>query len=285
VPSLSIIIPTYKRPETLKRCLEHLEAQTVRDELEVIVVSDGHDANTSALFDNKSWQIVIHFFEIEKSQQGKARNTGLKNARAPLVLFLGDDIFLAPDSCQKHLEAHLQNADDSTPVAVLGFTTWDPLCGITETMRWLEKSGWQFGYPQIQQYTQKLLPADIQHRFTYTSNISLPRNIAKTHLFREDVSLYGWEDVEWGMRLKKAGVCLYYEPAAKALHFHHMTLEDSLKRTETLGKSIKSFPHLRDRYPRGLKRIAYEVASLLPTMAGKHRRAFLRGMRKVISDQ
>ena len=43
----------------------------------------------------------------------------------------------------------------------------------------------------------------------------------------------------------------------------------------TMEKLIPGF----DRLPRGWKRIAYEAASMLPTMAGKHREAFLSGMK------
>lgn len=166
-------------------------------------------------------------------------------------------------------------------IAVLGFTTWDPAVGITPVMKWLEKSGWQFGYPMIAGYAHAPIPADMQHRFTYTSHISVPRETALKIPFREDVSLYGWEDIEWGMRLKNAGVKLFYEPDAKALHHHHMTMEDSLKRMETLGKSAvameKIAPELKI-VPRGFKRLKYWLASIFPTMRGKHSAAFVRGI-------
>src|SRR5205823_1924992 len=101
---------------------------------------------------------------------------------------------------------------------------------MNRVMRWLEKYGWQFGYPKSESYAHDFLPTDIQHRFTYTSHISLPTETAKRYPFLEDVSLYGWEDIEWGMRLRDAGIRLFYEPDARAFHHHPMTLEQSLKR-------------------------------------------------------
>lgn len=150
---------------------------------------------------------------------------------------------------------------------------------ITPVMRWLEQSGWQFGYPHIAQYAHQFLPADIQHHFSYTSHISLPTEIAKKFPFREDVTLYGWEDMEWGLRLKEAGIKLFYKPDAKAFHHHAMTLEQSLKRMETLGKSavqIEKISGLRVR-PRGWKALAYTAISWLPTLRGRHAKAFLNG--------
>lgn len=297
MPTLSIVIPTHRRPAVLRQCLEHLRQQTVREQLEVIVVSDGHDAQTAGLCE----QVVsgIRYFEVEKSQQGVARNRGVMEARGEYVLFIGDDIFLAADACEKHLRrlktphsaqpsSRLRSASEATRgrqdsglVAVLGHTTWDPAVGTTPVMHWLERTGWQFGYPMLKPYAHRFIPADIQHRFTYTSHVSLPTSVARAHPF-ERTNLYGWEDTEWGRRLAEAGIRLFYEPDAKAWHHHRIELEDSLRRMETLGRSIgliaKHSPSF-DRMPRGWKRTLYHALALLPTMRGKHAKAFLRGLR------
>ncbi|MFA5799773.1 MAG: glycosyltransferase family 2 protein [Candidatus Peribacteraceae bacterium] len=278
-PRLSVVIPTYKRADTLTRCLEHLALQTCVKEIEVIVVSDGHDEKTTRLFQSQQWPFPVRFFEVEKSHQGVARNEGVKHARGEVVLFIGDDILLAPDACSRHLTAH--RGHSSGPIAVLGYTQWDPRVGITPVMRWLERTGWQFKYPSIACYGHGLIPVGVQHRYTYTSHVSVPLAIVKAHLFRTDVHLYGWEDVEWGMRLRDAGVRLYYEPHARALHEHRITLEESLQRMEVLGESVHRLAKLVpdfDRRPRGLKLLLYRIAALFPTMAGRHRRAFLSGL-------
>ncbi len=282
---LSIIIPTYRRADILAQCLQHLEPQTIADQIEVIVVGDGHDDNTSALFEHSSWRIPVKFFEIPKRQQGVARNEGVQHATGEVVLFIGDDIFLAADACERHVcrgGGGQAVASGEGAVAVLGFTTWDSACGITPVMRWLETSGWQFGYPKLAPYAHGLIPRSMQHKFTYTSHISLPLAVAKKHPFRTDVHLYGWEDIEWGMRLRDAGVRLFYEPEAKALHHHHIELEDSLKRMEVLGRSavelskkVQGF----DRVPRGWKLLAYRLLALLPTMTGRHRKAFVNQLK------
>jgi len=273
-PTLSVIIPTHKRAVILRKCVEHLAAQTIAKDIEVIVVSDGHDSETVKLmkeFSILNSQFSITFLEIEKSHQGVARNKGVMMAQAPRVLFIGDDILLNPDACELHVQVNQQ-------LLFLGHTTWDPAVGITPVMRWLETSGWQFGYPMIERYAGNMLPKDIQHRFTYTSHISLPTEVARKFPFREDVTLYGWEDIEWGWRLMKAGIGLLYEPRAKALHHHHITLEDSLKRMETIGRSARVIEKLNPELrvvPRGWKRLAYLCISALPTMKGKHAKAFL----------
>jgi len=286
-PTLSIIIPTHKRADILALCLDHLERQTIRDQLEIIVVSDGEDKETEMMIVKRTSSIPLHYASVPKSQQGVARNRGVDMANAPRVLFIGDDIFLMPDACGRHIaRVGTQNiaslpAHEHALHAILGFTTWDPSLEITPVMRWLELSGWQFGYPMIKRYAHNNIPSDIQHSFTYTSHISLPTDMAKQIRFREDVTLYGWEDMEWGMRLKDAGIKLFYEPDAKAYHHHPITLEQSLKRMETLGQSAVHIEKIRPELhvvPKGLKRFAYQLMSLLPTLGGKHKKAFLRGL-------
>lgn len=258
--------------------------------MEVIVINDvKNDKDFEALSQKSGWNIPIHFETIEPCQQGKARNIGVQKANVPIILFIGDDIFLDPKACECHLQIH-QSTIPALPAgrynlqsqtAVLGTTTWDPSCSITPVMQWLETSGWQFGYGKISQYAGKEIPKNIQHKFTYTSHLSISREIALKIPFREDVSLYGWEDIEWGKRLQKAGISLIYEPRAAALHHHHIDMEDSLKRMEILGKSLMTIvqedPDF-DRLPRGWKWIAYRICSKFPTMAGRHRKAFLKGM-------
>ena len=276
--ALSIIIPTHKRPKVLARCLEHIEQQTVGHQLEVIVVADGPDEEAKRVV-GALHATPMKFLEIPKSQQGIARNKGVEHARGKYVLFIGDDIFLAPHACEKHLY-HLCHFCDVCPL-VLGFTTWDPAAGITPVMRWLETSGWQFGYGMIARYAHGEVPKELQHKFTYTSHISLPTEIAKKFPFREDVTRYGWEDIEWGWRLKEANIPLFYEPDARALHHHRITLEQSLRRMEILGESAVAMeqrvPELT-LVPRGFRRLKYKIAALLPGMRGSHTRAFLRGV-------
>jgi hypothetical protein len=123
----------------------------------------------------------------------------------------------------------------------------------------------------------------MQHRFTYTSHLSVPTIVAKRTPFREDVTLYGWEDIEWGLRLRRAGVKLWYAPDAKAFHHHPLTLEQSLARMETLGESAVYLTTIApglDRLPKGWKWAAYHLLALLPTMRGKHAKSFIGGIKK-----
>lgn len=280
MPLLSVIIPTHNRVDILEQCLAHLEKQTIADNIEVIVVNDVQDDKFNALSAKTDWQIPIYFETISPCHQGVARNHGVQKAQSSTCLFIGDDIFLKSDVCAVHQNVH---SNHSTPIAVLGKTDWDPNMTITPVMKWLMQSGWQFGYPQISKYAHGIIPKNMQHQFTYTSHISVPTDIALRTPFNPDSTMYGWEDIEWGMQLRENGVQVFFEPDAMAHHHHMITMKDSLKRMETIGESAvimeQSTPGF-DRVPHGIKRIGYEIFSRFPTMAGKHRAAFLRGIKR-----
>lgn len=226
-----------------------------------------------------TWPFEIQYFAIPKSQQGVCRNRAVERARSPLVLLIGDDIFLAPDACERHIKAHERVGE---PAMVLGSTTWDPSLTITPLMRWMEQSGVQFGYPKIERYAGAVIPERIQQWFTYTSNISLPAKILYQNKFYEEALLYGWEDIEWGKRMMDRGVPLFYEPNAKAYHHHAYTDAEVWKRSRMLGQAAvrleAKIPSLKIT-PRGIKKMAYGIIGLFPTKKGKHYREFLSGMK------
>jgi glycosyltransferase involved in cell wall biosynthesis len=86
---LSIIIPTHNSEQTIKRCLNSLTSQTFpRDQYEIIVVDDGStDQSVSIAKNAGADQVII----TEPCFQGKARNIGVKNAKADLLAFIDSD--------------------------------------------------------------------------------------------------------------------------------------------------------------------------------------------------
>jgi glycosyltransferase involved in cell wall biosynthesis len=95
MPLVSVVIPTYRRPSLLARCLNALCDQTFPSELyEIIVVSDGPDDATNELLETfirlESPQIRYHALPARRGPAA-ARNMGWQNANAELVAFTDDD--------------------------------------------------------------------------------------------------------------------------------------------------------------------------------------------------
>ncbi|MCF2517039.1 glycosyltransferase family 2 protein [Dyadobacter sp. CY351] len=98
---ISVVIPTYRRPTLLRKCLEAIALQTCRGfAFEVIVVSDGPDPATALLIERISGEqphLSISFLPLErKSGPAAARNSGWKNSKGSLIAFTDDDCIPAP---------------------------------------------------------------------------------------------------------------------------------------------------------------------------------------------
>nr|WP_295926719.1 glycosyltransferase family A protein [uncultured Dyadobacter sp.] len=99
--SISIVIPTFRRPGLLHKCLAALYRQRYPGcFFEVVVVSDGPDAQTGALvkeFAQEHPDFCIAFYSLPK-QRGPAavRNYGWHRTSGDLVIFTDDDCIPDP---------------------------------------------------------------------------------------------------------------------------------------------------------------------------------------------
>jgi glycosyltransferase involved in cell wall biosynthesis len=107
-PLVSIIIPTYNRPEFVIKAVESALNQTYQH-IEVIVVDDASEMNIQEVL--PSDQRIRYFKNIENRGGGFSRNVGLDNARGEFVNFLDDDDELYPDKIEKQVSCFL-NAQD-----------------------------------------------------------------------------------------------------------------------------------------------------------------------------
>jgi glycosyltransferase involved in cell wall biosynthesis len=92
---ISVIIPTYRRPQLLKKCLTALLAQKYNKRwYEIIVVSDGPDPETQKIIREliKNRITSLRFLSMpSKKGPAAARNYGWLNARSKIVAFTDDD--------------------------------------------------------------------------------------------------------------------------------------------------------------------------------------------------
>ena len=102
---VSVIIPVYNVEKYLRRCLESVASQTLK-EIEVICVDDG---STDSSFD-----IISEFSEKDprftavrrqNGGAGAARNAGLDRARGKYLSFLDSDDFLMKKCLRNHITA------------------------------------------------------------------------------------------------------------------------------------------------------------------------------------
>jgi glycosyltransferase involved in cell wall biosynthesis len=110
-PEVSVVIPTYNRPDLLSRAIESVLDQTYTD-FECLVVDDASPADSSSVvtgFDDDR----LKYFEHETNQGASAaRNTGIEQADGEYIAFLDDDDEWLPTKLEKQVGLFHDQSDD-----------------------------------------------------------------------------------------------------------------------------------------------------------------------------
>ena len=254
---ISIIIPTHRRKEILKKCLERFLEIDQEIDFEILVIEDG--ARDAEAIMNDFSSLNIRYFSQEKKGQGAARNLGIDKSRGDILLFIGDDILVEKNFLSEHKKFHELHKEAN--LACIGPSKFHSSFE-SRFSRWLEEYGFQFDFKKL----EKGREADFWH--FYTSNISLKKEILGMEKFDEDFSHYGFEDIELGFRLKKKkNLKIHFIPEAKATHFHKITEEDFYERVKSCARSAKIFA---DKHPdagvipKGIKLVLQKIIATFP---------------------
>jgi len=109
-PLVSVIIPTYKRPDYLPRAVQSALSGMEHGEVEVLVIPNGGDASWKYSLRNFADNSFVKVYESVSPNQNIARNIGLKMAEGQLIRFLDDDDYLLPQASQNQYR-FMQQAD------------------------------------------------------------------------------------------------------------------------------------------------------------------------------
>lgn len=118
-PPLSIVLPTYNRPEFLPRMLDSVISQTF-DEFELLLINNGSmDQTTDELCKTyvQKDQRIRYFKFTENQGPAPARNLGIKESRGKYLIHLDDDDYCEPDHLRLLFELIVENDAD---VAISG---------------------------------------------------------------------------------------------------------------------------------------------------------------------
>lgn len=205
----SIVIPTYNRLPILTKCLRALEGQVIPSNspirgYEVVVVDDGSTDETVPWLEAHREEFP-HVVLLEQDHGGPAlaRNLGVHQAQGDWIIFIDSDLVVTPSFLQAHSEAltEKQRATGSDRCFTYG--------AVINTAN--------FDNPTAEPY--KL--TDFSAAYFATGNVAIAKHWLHTAgLFDPQFQLYGWEDLELGVRLKKLGLKLIKCPAAVGYHWH-----------------------------------------------------------------
>ena len=108
-PLVSVIIPTYKRRNKLKRAIKSVLNQTYPC-IEIIVVNDDPSTNIEEVVNIPEEAIVINH-KVNKGG-GASRNTGIFNSSGKYIAFLDDDDVYLPEKIERQVDILKDISDD-----------------------------------------------------------------------------------------------------------------------------------------------------------------------------
>ena len=226
---ISVIIPTYNRSTTLKKCLDALTRQSLSpDAYEVIICDDGSTDDTAKIVSHFTAPFKLRYLSQSNKGPAAARNLGIKKAVGDYLLFMNDDTIAAPDLLLAHYQTH-QNSTEPK-ISVLGEFKLLPEHNQSLFTHVLEQSNLLFGYTGME--------AGNLYNYTrfYTCNLSLPRQaVIDVGSFDEDFTGPAAEDLDLGYRLQQQGYRVLYQPNCVAWHDHRITPEGFCKTHVTRG--------------------------------------------------
>ncbi len=99
MPTVSVIIPTYNRPDLVKKAIQSVLNQTYHD-FEIIVVDDGIKKRAEEAVKSFSNQQIRYIKHPQNRGGAAARNTGIRASGGRFIAFLDDDDEWLPEKLE-----------------------------------------------------------------------------------------------------------------------------------------------------------------------------------------
>jgi len=110
---IAVVVPTYRRPDRLRRLVAALEAQDLPGpQWELVLVDDASGADTAAVVDELVAASPLQARAVHLTENGgpaRARNEGAARSTAPVVAFVDDDCVPDPGWVRAMAEAFARN--------------------------------------------------------------------------------------------------------------------------------------------------------------------------------
>lgn len=271
-PTLSVLIPFLRDdPTALLQCLDG-EAPALEGAVELVVLDDGTgDATlTTALMGQVgAARLPVRLITLPTNEgRSQGRNRLATAARGRTWLFLDSD--MRPDR-PDFLQAWLALVRREDPaVAFGGFSLLQA-----------PRDG-QFAVHRTLAARSECLPVEVRRltpeKYVYTSNLLVRRDVFESEVFDPGFTGWGWEDVEWAMRVSRAHPVLHVD--IPATHMGLDTVESLMRKYE---QSAANFARVIDKHPDIIASYpSYRAARNIRRLPG---RGMLRGLARALALQ
>lgn len=250
--TVSVIIPTFRRPGQLVRCLHALALQTVPP-TEVLVATRADDGPTrrALALARSAGRVAVTVVEVGRANASVARNRCLERARGDVIAMLDDDTVPRPG----WLAALVARFRDDPRIGGVGGPDW--LAGVetppADRPARVGRVQW-WGRRVGLHHDGTNAPCDVE--WLKGANMSFRRLALPAGGFRQDLrgsAAQFAEDVALALAVRAAGWKLVYDPAVAVAHFpgtlvaghdHRTLLDDTSLEDAAHNESVAMLAYL-----------------------------------------
>lgn len=250
-PMLSVVLPTWDTFDAIRRTIDHLNAQTVANEVELLICAPD-DATIDV---DRNAVSKLHSVRVLPSgtfhATGSMRANAIRAASASIVAFAEDHCFPDREWAHALLRAHKEPHAAVSPA----FRNANPETVVSRADLLLGYGRWHA--PGGRRRTMPLLPG---HNTSYKRDVLVEYG-AKLDDLMETETLLLWD-------LRRRGHTLLFEPAASVEHTNFSAMSVWLDAQWHLGKVFAS---TRAAHWSWLRRVLFSLATpLIPALRTAH---------------
>jgi GT2 family glycosyltransferase len=241
---IAVIIPTWKRGDLLRKCLESLRRQTFTD-FEIVIVSNGAGEWADSLA--KEFDATLVRF-AENRGFAAAINAGIAASQSPFVLLLNDDAELDPSWLQKTTALLQEKPEISFCCGKIFQADGRTIDNAGDALS-MGGGAWRLGYgrPDSPEFD---IPKPLI-AVSLTAALFRRTVFEKIGVLDENFISY-LEDMDFSIRLWRAGLRGLYLPQATARHHGGASSDGAASRTRFRVMTRNQLALLAKHYPASL---------------------------------
>ena len=222
-PKYTVIVPVYNRPNEVRDLLESLRLQTRKD-FEIVLVEDGSTVSCEEVVAEYSSKLPIRYYYKSNGGPGPARNFGFSHARGEYFAVFDSDCILPPgyfEAVDQALKTDSLDAWGGPDKAHESFTLSQRAMAYTMSSI-LTTGGIRGGEKRMGWFQPRSFNMGISRRvFESTGGFHFSRFA---------------EDIEFSIRIKKAGFHIGLIPDAFVFHKRRANFFQFFKQVFSFGK-------------------------------------------------
>ena len=228
--SVSIIIPSFNRPDRLRACLEAI-ARLDGGPYETIVVDDGSPEPLAPIC--AAFGESVRCIRQDNAGPAKARNAGAEAATGDFLVFTDDDCRPEPGWVMALLAAQAGQDDALVGGHVVNLLEDNVYAAASQTL-----CDFLYDYFEASKGNSP---------FFTSNNIGCSRaGFLRLGGFDESFPLAAAEDRDFGMRWREQGGRLVYAPEAIVGHAHHLTFLRFMRQHSNYGRGARHLHKVLD---------------------------------------